>query len=100
MTQKPAQKPEKEKESNFFEKYSPTKSDKDTGSPESQIALFTMRIKSLTEHLKVHKKDKDSLQRGLKKIVGKRQRQLKYLFKVSKERYQNICQSLSIKGIR
>ena len=100
MTSKTAQKPPKKKETNLFATYSPTKSEKDTGSPESQIAQFTTRIKRLTEHLKVHKKDKNSLQRGLKKMVGKRQRMLKYLFNTSKERYQTICQSLAIKGIR
>lgn len=87
-------------EKNIFATYSPTKSAQDTGSPESQIARFTHRIKSLTTHLQTHKKDKDSLQRGLKKMVGKRQRLLTYLHKRDNTRYNNICQSLSIKGIR
>lgn len=52
--------------------------DADTGSPEVQIAILTTRIRELTEHLKVHKKDYHS-QRGLMKMVGKRRRLLKYL---------------------
>lgn len=100
MTKKLAQKDTAQQDKDIFLTYSPQKSAKDTGSPESQIAQFTFRIKSLTTHLKVHKKDKDSLQRGLKKMVGKRKRLLSYLFKKDHTRYQNICQSLSIKGIR
>lgn len=88
------------KTNNIFATYSPTKNPKDTGSPESQIANFTQRIKNLTTHLQTHKKDKDSLQRGLKKMVGKRQRLLVYLNKKDSTRYQNTCQALSIKGIR
>ncbi len=52
--------------------------DKDTGSPEVQIALLTRRITELTEHLKTHKKDHSS-RRGLLKMVGKRNSLLKYL---------------------
>lgn len=85
---------------NFFATYSFGKTEKDTGSPESQVAQLTFLIKSLTIHLQTHKKDKDSLQRGLKKMVGRRQRMLKYLNKISVERYQGICKKLSIKGIK
>ena len=53
-------------------------SDKDTGSPQVQIALLTARINQLTEHLKKHKKDKDS-RRGLLGMVGMRRKLLKYL---------------------
>ena len=54
--------------------------EKDTGSPEVQIAILTERITELTEHLKVHKKDNHS-RRGLFKMVGKRRSLLKYLQK-------------------
>ena len=85
---------------NIFKTHSPTKSAKDSGSPESQIAHFTYRIKNLTQHLKVHKKDKNSLQRGLKKMVGKRKKLLAYLQQKNHMRYATICQNLSIKGIK
>lgn len=68
----------------------------DTGSAEVQIALFTNRIASLTEHLKVHKLDNHS-RSGLLKIVNKRAKMLKYLEKTDVERYRNIKQKLSIR---
>ena len=94
------QKTTPKQEENLFSRYSPTQSPQDTGSPESQIAQFTQRIRNLTEHFKLHKKDKNSLQRGLKKIVGKRKRLLAYLYNQDPIRYQNICKSLSIKANR
>jgi small subunit ribosomal protein S15 len=100
MIKKAAQKETVQQDKDIFVAYSPKKSAQDTGSPESQIAQFTFRIKSLTTHLKVHKKDKDSLQKGLKKMVGKRKRLLTYLLNKKNQRYQNIIQSLAIKGIR
>ena len=72
------------------------KSEKDTGSPESQIALFTTRIKQLTEHLKVHKKDHHT-RRGLLRLVGKRRQLLDYLYKKDIERYRSIIQELGIR---
>ena len=57
----------------------------DTGSPEVQIAILTTRISELTEHLKVHKKDKHS-QRGLLMMVGQRRKLLNYLQKKDIER--------------
>ena len=57
------------KKKELFTKYGATKSAKDTGSPESQIALFTHRINSLTEHLKGHKKD-FSTQQGLLNLLN------------------------------
>ena len=65
--------------------------EKDTGSPEVQIALLTERINELTEHLKVHVKDNHS-RRGLLKMVGKRRNLLNYLAvkKVLKEGYRTI----------
>lgn len=59
--------------------------DKDTGSPQVQIALITEQIKELTEHLKTHKKDKHS-RRGLISMVGKRRKMLNYLAKRTDEK--------------
>ncbi len=70
--------------------------EKDTGSPEVQIALLTERIAELTEHLKVHQKDNHS-RRGLLKMVGKRRNLLKYLEKKDIERYRDIAQKLSLR---
>ena len=61
--------------------------DKDTGSPEVQVALLTERIDHLTEHLKVHTKDHHS-RRGLLMMVGKRRRLLRYLQEQDVERYR------------
>ena len=82
----------KKKES--FEKYG--KSAADTGSAESQIALFTVRIAHLTEHLKANHKDY-STERALKMLVGKRRRLLDYLIKVDIERYRAIIKELGIR---
>jgi small subunit ribosomal protein S15 len=68
----------------------------DTGSPESQIALFTYRIAHLTEHLKQHKHDY-STRLGLLKLVGKRRRLLDYLIKTDIERYRSIIAELGIR---
>lgn len=70
--------------------------EKDTGSPEIQIALLTNRINYLTEHFKVHTKDYHS-RRGLLKLVGQRRRLLNYLTKKDIKRYQNIIQQLGIR---
>jgi small subunit ribosomal protein S15 len=72
------------------------KVEKDTGSPEVQIALFTERINYLTEHFKTHKKDHHSRQ-GLLTLVNKRRRLLDYLKSVNPERYQQIIQDLRIR---
>lgn len=71
--------------------------EKDTGSPEVQIALLTERINQLTEHLKVHKKDHHS-RRGLIKIVNARRRHLQYLAKHYPERYEKIVAGLGLRG--
>lgn len=68
----------------------------DTGSPEVQIAILTARIRELTEHLKVHKKDNHS-RRGLLKMVGKRRRLLDYLAKKDIERYRAVIAKLGIR---
>lgn len=70
--------------------------DKDTGSPEVQIAIFTERIKKLTDHLKINKKDNHS-RRGLLKMVGKRRRLLDYLGKKNKESYEKVVKKLGLR---
>ncbi len=70
--------------------------DNDTGSPEVQIALLSNRIKYLTDHFKVHKKDHHS-RRGLLKLVGQRRRLLNYLKKINVERYRIIIKELGIR---
>ncbi|MCL2078768.1 MAG: 30S ribosomal protein S15 [Oscillospiraceae bacterium] len=68
----------------------------DTGSPEVQIAILTERIKQLTEHLKVHKKDKHS-ELGLLKMVGRRRNLLDYLANKDIERYRACITKLGIR---
>ena len=68
----------------------------DTGSPEVQIAILTVRINELNEHLKVHRNDKHS-QRGLLKMVGQRRRLLDYLQKKDIERYRALIAKLGIR---
>ncbi len=72
------------------------KSEKDTGSSEGQIALFTHRISHLTEHLKRKPKDK-STERSLVLLVGKRKALLDYLRKNDIERYRAILKKLEIR---
>ena len=83
-----------EKKKELFEKYG--KSATDTGSAESQIALFTVRIAHLTVHLKSNHKDY-STERALKMLVGKRRRLLDYLIKVDINRYRAIIKELGIR---
>ncbi|MCT4614955.1 MAG: 30S ribosomal protein S15 [Marinifilaceae bacterium] len=83
-----------EQKQELFSKYG--KSNKDTGSAESQIALFSTRISALTEHLKQNRKDY-STQRALQLLVGKRRSLLKYLMKKDIERYRAIIKSLNIR---
>ena len=70
--------------------------DTDTGSPEVQIALLTDRIKHLTAHMQVHKKDFHS-QRGLLMLVGRRRRLLDYVKKNDVERYRRIIAELGLR---
>ena len=70
--------------------------EKDTGSPEVQIAILTKRINDLTEHLKVHKQDHHS-RRGLLKMVGRRRNLLNYLMKKDIERYRAVIAKLGIR---
>ena len=70
--------------------------EKDTGSPEVQIALLTERINELTEHLKVHKKENHS-RRGMLKMVGKRRNLLNYLAKKDEESYKALVEKLGLR---
>ena len=67
----------------------------DTGSPEVQIALLTAKIKSLSKHLKTHKKDVHS-RRGLLSMVSKRRRIVNYLNKKDNKRYKAIIKKLNL----
>lgn len=80
----------------IFKKHGFSKSEKDTGSPESQVALFTERINHITEHLKENKKDFAS-QQGLVKLVGKRKRLLSYLMNTNIDRYRAILAELNLR---
>lgn len=71
----------------------------DTGSPEVQVALLTARIKYLTEHMKIHKKDFHS-RRGLLQMVSRRKKLLQYLKKESLQRYETIISKLDIRGVK
>jgi len=68
----------------------------DTGSPEVQVALLTERIRHLTEHLKVHSQDHAS-RRGLLMQVSRRSKLLKYLKKVSADRYTSLVKRLGLR---
>ena len=83
-----------EKKQEFFKTHG--KNEKDTGSPEGQIALFTFRIAHLTEHLKDNKKDYGT-QRSLIALVGKRRKLLNYLMKIDITRYRNIVKELGLR---
>ncbi|MBN2681671.1 MAG: 30S ribosomal protein S15 [Bacteroidales bacterium] len=83
-----------EKKEEIFTKYG--KSNTDTGSAESQVALFSYRISHLTEHLKINKKD-FSTERALLKLVGKRRRLLDYMKEQDIERYRAIIKELNLR---
>jgi small subunit ribosomal protein S15 len=85
-----------EKKQELFENHGRLKAKNDTGSAESQIALFTFRIAHLTEHLKSNKKD-FSTRLGLLKLVGKRRRLLNYLHKRDIERYRAVLADLGLR---
>jgi len=84
----------KEQKLEIIKKYG--KDEKDTGSPEVQIALLTARINYLTEHFKEHKKDHHS-RTGLLRMVGQRKRLLSYLKKKDYNRYIKIIQALGLR---
>jgi len=83
-----------DKKQEIFGKYG--KSNSDTGSAESQIALFSYRIAHLTKHLQQNKKDYNT-QRSLLRLVGKRRRLLDYLKANDIERYREIVKALSLR---
>ncbi len=83
-----------EKKQELFSEHG--KSEKDTGSAEGQIALFTFRINHLTEHLKINKKD-HSTRRALIKLVGKRRSLLDYLKRKDIERYRAVLKKLNLR---
>ncbi len=84
----------KEKKQELFEKYGSAASN--TGSAEGQIALFTLRINHLTEHLKNNRKDFNT-ERSLVKLVGKRRSLLDYLVKKDILRYRAIIKELGLR---
>jgi small subunit ribosomal protein S15 len=85
---------EKQKKKTLIEQYK--KHPADTGSPEVQIALLSDRINSLTEHLKLHRKD-FSTRRGLLMLVGQRRRLLNYLKDRDIERYRELIGRLGLR---
>ena len=85
---------DKAKKQEIFTEYG--KSATDTGSAESQIALFTYRIKHLTEHLKKNHKDFGTA-RALTKMVGRRRKLLKYLYVNDITRYRAIVKALGLR---
>ena len=85
-----------EKKKELFAKHGFGKKKTDTGSPESQIALFTYRINQLTEHLKTQKKD-FSTQQGLLRLVGQRKRLLNYLQRTDIKRYRGLISELDLR---
>lgn len=72
------------------------KGEGDSGSPEVQVAILTTRIKNLTEHLKVHKKDHHT-RRGLLMLVGKRRRLLVYIKNRDIDNYRALIKKLGIR---
>ncbi len=85
-----------EKKQEIFKSYGNAKSVSDTGSAESQIALFSHRINHLTQHLNTNKKD-FSTQRALLKLVGKRRRLLDYLKDRDISRYRETLKALNLR---
>jgi small subunit ribosomal protein S15 len=83
-----------EKKEELFGKFG--KDAKDTGSPESQVALFSFRINHLTEHLKSNRHDYGT-QRALLRLVGKRRQLLEYLKRVDIERYRAVIKALGLR---
>ncbi|HLV60230.1 MAG TPA: 30S ribosomal protein S15 [Fredinandcohnia sp.] len=84
----------KDRKQEIVAKYA--RGENDTGSPEVQIALLSERIRYLTEHFQVHKKDHHS-RRGLLKIVGQRRRLLDYLKRKDPNRYKAIIEDLGLR---
>ncbi len=83
-----------DKKTELVQKYK--RHEKDTGSPEVQVAILSERIAYLTDHFKTHKKDHHS-RRGLLKLVGQRRRLLDYLRTVDLNRYRTLIDQLGIR---
>ncbi len=85
----------KDKKQEIISKF--TTNEKDTGSAQVQIAVFSERINNLTEHFKLHKHDNHS-KRGLVALVNKRKKLLSYISKKDNEKYKEIIKELKIRG--
>nr|YP_010362498.1 ribosomal protein S15 [Euphorbia schlechtendalii]YP_010362511.1 ribosomal protein S15 [Euphorbia schlechtendalii]AMC32477.1 ribosomal protein S15 [Euphorbia marginata]UNS16289.1 ribosomal protein S15 [Euphorbia schlechtendalii]UNS16302.1 ribosomal protein S15 [Euphorbia schlechtendalii] len=83
----------------FISVISQKEKDENKGSVEFQIVTFTNKIRRLTSHLELHRKDYLS-QRGLRKILGKRQRLLSYLEKKNRVRYNELISRLDIRKLK
>jgi small subunit ribosomal protein S15 len=84
----------KENKTKIIDEYS--RSDKDTGSPEVQIAILSQRISNLTEHFQSHKKDNHS-RTGLMRLINQRRSLLAYLKKSNKDSYEKLIDKLGIR---
>lgn len=84
----------KEKKTEVIKGYQ--RDDKDTGSPEVQIAVLTERIKNLTTHMNTHKKDFHS-RYGLLKLVSRRRKLLRYIKKKNEEKYNEVIKKLNLR---
>jgi small subunit ribosomal protein S15 len=84
----------KEKKVEIMERYG--RGERDSGSPEVQVALLTERINELNEHLRVHAKDFHSRQ-GMYKLVGRRRNLLEYLKRADIERYRRLIADLNLR---
>jgi len=85
----------KEDKEKIIKKFGENK--KDTGSTEVQVAILSHRISELTEHVKIHKKDKHT-RRGLVQLVSQRKKLLKYLVRNDSNSYTKLIKELSIRG--
>ena len=85
----------KKEKQGYIDKFG--KDSNDTGSSEVQIAVLTHRIRELTRHVEVHKKDHHT-RRGLVQLVAKRKKLLKYLGRTNEESYVKLLKDLSIRG--
>nr|YP_009556722.1 ribosomal protein S15 [Phytolacca acinosa]YP_009561996.1 ribosomal protein S15 [Phytolacca insularis]YP_010533553.1 ribosomal protein S15 [Phytolacca americana]YP_010556469.1 ribosomal protein S15 [Phytolacca latbenia]YP_010556553.1 ribosomal protein S15 [Phytolacca polyandra]YP_010556637.1 ribosomal protein S15 [Phytolacca japonica]YP_010556721.1 ribosomal protein S15 [Phytolacca thyrsiflora]YP_010556805.1 ribosomal protein S15 [Phytolacca icosandra]YP_010556889.1 ribosomal protein S15 len=83
----------------FISVISHEENEENRGSVEFQVFCFTNKIRRLTSHLELHKKDYSS-QRGLRKILGKRQRLLAYLSKKNQVRYKELINELNIRKLK
>lgn len=87
------------KKNSFISVISHEKKEENSGSVEFQVFCFTNKIRRLTSHLELHKKDYSS-QRGLRKILGKRQRLLAYLSNKNGVRYKELINQLNIRELK